>query len=373
MCSQVFDLEKEFEKMSPFNKSSLEIQGAWIGAGHPCFVIAEAGLNHNGDLEIARRLIDAAVICGADAIKFQKRTVDTLAIQSVLDAADDRFTGFGKTYRQIREYLEFGWDEYVELKHYCDERQIVFLCTAFDVEAADFLERLSVPAFKVASHSLTNLPLLDHLATIGKPVIMSTGMCTLDEIDEAVGVFQRCGSPVVLLHCVSSYPQPVEESNLAMITVLRDRYDIPVGYSGHEMGYLPTLTGVALGAAAVERHITLNKNLIGFDHKLSLEPDELFGMVRDIRAVERAMGTGEKTVSETEMITRRKYHVSIVAMRDIRPGQTITKSMLSLKNPGTGLPARCLDDVIGKKARVFIPADALLDFESLEPDEVKRE
>ena len=359
--------------MSPSDRPVLEIQGAWIGAGHPCFVIAEAGLNHNGELEMAKRLIDAAVICGADAVKFQKRTVDALAIQPVLDAPDDRFPEFGSTYRQIREHLEFGWDEYVELLRYCNERQVIFLCTAFDVESVGFLERLGVSAYKVASHSVTNLLLLASLAAIGKPVIMSTGMCTLDEIDEAVGIFQRHGTPFALLHCVSSYPQPAEESNLTMIAVLREQYGVPVGYSGHEIGYLPTLASVALGAAIVERHITLDRNLVGFDHKLSLQPDELLSMVRDIRTVEKAMGTGEKAVSEMEMITRRKYHVSIVAVRDIRPGQTITDSMLTLKNPGTGFPARLLNEVIGKRAKVFIPADTLLDSEMLEPNEVTRQ
>ena len=354
--------------MSLSNQTTLEIQGSSIGTGHPCFVVAEVGLNHNGDLQMAERLIDVAVICGADAVKFQKRTVATLAIQSVLDAPDDRFPEFGSTYRQIREHHEFGWDEYVELKRYCDERQIIFLCTAFDIDAADFLKRLGVSAYKVASHNLTNLPLLDHLAATGKPVIVSTGMCTLVEIDEAVEIFQRRNTPLALMHCVSAYPQPVEESNLAMIAALRKRYGIPVGYSGHELGYLPTLASVALGATIVERHITLDRNFVGFDHKLSLEPDELFQMVRDVRAIEKAIGTGEKAVSETEMITRRKYHVSIVATADIQPGQTITASLLTLKNPGTGLPARRINEVIGKKAQTFIPADSLLDFEMLEKE-----
>jgi len=355
--------------MSLSLQTTFEIQGRPIGAGQPCFVTAEAGLNHNGNLQMAKRLIDVAVICGADAVKFQKRTVAKLAIQSVLDAPDDRFPEFGSTYREIREHLEFGWDEYVELKRYCDERQIIFLCTAFDIDAADFLKRLGISAYKVASHNLTNLPLLDHLAAIGKPVIMSTGMCTLDEIDEAVGIFKRRNTPLGLMHCVSVYPQPVEESNLAMIKVLRERYGIPVGYSGHEIGYLPTLASVALGAAIVERHITLDRNLVGFDHKLSLEPDELFHMVRDIRAIEKTIGTAEKAVSETEMITRRKYHVSIVAMTDIQPGQTITESMLTLKNPGTGLPARRINEIVGMKARVPIPANTLLGSDMLDPDE----
>jgi len=352
--------------MSKADSADFEIEGVRIGAGHPCFVVGDAGLNHNGKLQMAKCLIDVAVVCGANAVKFQKRNVAELAIRSVLNAPDDRFPEFGSTYRQIREHLEFGWDEYVELKRYCDERQIVFLCTAFDIASVDFLERLDVSAYKVASHSVTNLLLLEHIAAIGKPVIMSAGMCTWDELDEAVAIFQFESTPLAVLHCVSSYPQQVNDSRLAMIAALRERYSIPVGYSGHEIGYLPTLAAVALGAAVVERHITLDHSLVGFDHKLSLEPDELFRMIREIRAIEKAMGPAEKVVSETEMITRRKYHVSIVSRTDIHPGQMITESMLTLKNPGTGLPARRIDEVVGKRAKVFIPADTLLDFEMLE-------
>jgi sialic acid synthase SpsE len=343
-------------------KPYIEFDGITIGPGHSCVVIAEAGLNHNGDLEIAKRLIDMAVICGADIVKFQKRTVDILAIQSVLDAKDTRFPEFGETYRQIREHHEFSLDEYALLKKYCEERKIAFLCTAFDIEAVDFLERLEVTAYKVASHSLTNLPLLEYLAKIGKPVILSTGMAQQDEVDSAVEVFNIKDSPLALLHCVSSYPQSAEESNLAMINKLRDHYHLPVGYSGHELGYLPTSVAVALGADIVERHITLDKELIGFDHKLSLEPAELFSMIRDIRTIEKTMGVDEKNVSETERVTRNKYHVSLVAAVDIHGGQEITESVLTLKNPGTGIPYKRINEVIGKVARDLIPVDTLIDF-----------
>ena len=348
------------------DKNTIEFQGIEIGPGYPCLVIAEAGLNHNGNLEMAKRLIDMAVTCGANVVKFQKRTVDTLAIQSVLDAQDDRFPDFGKTYRQIREHHEFGWDDYVVLKDYCEERNIEFLCTAFDIAAVDFLERLGVSAYKVASHSLTNLPLLSYLANIGKPVIMSTGMAHQDEVDAAVYVFKQKNAPLSLMHCVSSYPQAAEESNLVMISKLRERYSIPVGYSGHELGYLPTSVAVALGADIVERHITLDQKLVGFDHKLSLEPAGLFNMIRDIREIEKTMGESAKTVSENEMVTRNKYHVSIVSAEDIQAGQTIAESLLTLKNPGTGLPYKRMNEVIGKVAKEFISADTLIDLDMFE-------
>lgn len=195
---------------------------------------------------------------------------------------------------------------------------------------------------------------------------MSTGMCTFEEIDDAVRMFLGTDTRLALMHCVSSYPQQAEESNLGMIAKLRDRYSLPVGYSGHELGCLPTLASVALGADLVERHVTLDRSAVGFDHRLSLEPNELAEMIRSIRTVEAAMRPSAKSISETEMITRRKYQVSIVAARDIRPGETITNAMLTLKNPGTGLPARRITEVAGRKAKVFIPGDTLLDFQMLE-------
>ncbi|MDO8631201.1 MAG: N-acetylneuraminate synthase family protein, partial [Phycisphaerales bacterium] len=216
-----------------------------VGNGQPCFVIAEAGLNHNGELPLALELIDKAIEGGADAVKFQKRTVDVLAVADVLDAEDARFPSFGRTYRQIREHLEFDLDEYRELVAHAAKRGIPFLCTPFDVPALEFLERLALPGYKIASHSVTNLPLLERVAEVGKPVIMSTGMCTFEEIDRAVDVFTRRGTPLALMHCVSAYPTPMNQCNLRMVDALRDRYHVPVGYSGHELGYVPTLAAVA--------------------------------------------------------------------------------------------------------------------------------
>jgi sialic acid synthase SpsE len=342
------------------------ILGKSIGAASPCYIIAEAGLNHNGDVTLAKRLIDMAVVSGCDAVKFQKRTVDSLAVQSVLDAPDDRFPEFGDTYRKIREHLEFNFEQYSELMEYCDEREMTFLCTAFDTDAADFLERIGVPAYKVASHSVTNLPLLDYIAELGKPTIMSTGMCTLEELDLAVGIFLKYNCPISLMHCVSSYPQPFKESNLSMIGILKQRYKVPVGYSGHEIGYLPTLAAVAMGVDMVERHITMDNNMIGFDHKISLEPAALANMVRDIRAIGTMSGNGEKCVSDTEMITRKKYHVSIVAREDIKLGEVLKANMLTFKNPGTGLQPRQLVQILGRKAKIDIPADTLIRLDMLE-------
>ena len=325
-----------------------------------CYVIAEAGLNHNGSVEIAKGLIDVAAIAGADAVKFQKRTIDKLAVGSVLDAPDDRFPEFGKTYREIRQHLEFSMDEYRELKDYTQAKGLDFMVTAFDTEAVDFLEGLGVEVYKLASHSATNLELLDYLARLRKPTVLSTGMAELEELDRAVEIFRQHDAPLVLLHCVSAYPTPLADCNLAMIDVLKERYRLPVGYSGHELGYLPTVIAVAMGAQMVERHFTLNKTMVGFDHKMSLEPDELIAMVRDIHNVRKTRGTGEKRVSETEWITRRKYHVSMASAVAITKGAELSETMVSYRNPGTGIPSKLAHTVLGKRAVRDIPADALL-------------
>jgi len=325
-----------------------------------CYIIAEAGLNHNGSMELARNLIDVVASAGADAVKFQKRNVGSLAVGHVLDARDNRFPGLGTTYRQIRERLEFNFEQYQELKEYVESRGLDFLCTPFDHQSVDFLERLGVNSYKVASHSNTNLPLLKEIAAIGKSVYMSTGACTLEELDDAVEVFKSRSIRLTLLHCVSSYPTPVEEVNLGMIDFYRKRYEVPVGYSGHEIGYIPTIAAVALGAAAVERHFTMDKGLAGFDHKLSLEPAELKAMLKDIRAVEESLGITEKSVTEREIITRNKYKVSMASRQAISKGTIITAEMITYKNPGTGIHPRDADKVLGKKAAVDIPEDVLI-------------
>ncbi|MBM4135160.1 MAG: hypothetical protein FJ245_15520 [Nitrospira sp.] len=331
-----------------------------------CYVIAEAGLNHNGSVAIAKKLIDVASVAGVDAVKFQKRTVDKLAVRSVLDARDDRFPEFGTSYRQIREHLEFGRDEYLELKRYSESKGLDFLVTAFDTDAVDFLDEIGVQCYKMASHSLTNLRLLEYQAKGGKPTILSTGMADTGEIDRAVSVFIERKAPLALMHCVSAYPTPLAECNLAMIDTLRQRYGLSVGYSGHELGYLPTLLAVARGAQLVERHFTLDKGMVGFDHKISLEPDELIDMVRKIRVIPGIVGSGEKQVSKTEWITRKKYHVSMASAVPIPAGSVLTEAMIVYRNPGTGIPCKLAHTVLGKRAVRNIAESELLSADMFE-------
>ena len=302
-----------------------------------CYVIAEAGLNHNGSINIAKELINVAFEAKASAVKFQKRTIKELATKKTLEAIDNRFPNFGKTYKEIREHLEFDIQQYKELKSYTESKGMDFIVTAFDIEAADFLDELQVEIIKLASHSLTNLDLLEYLAASNKKIIMSTGMAELEEVDNAVAIFKKYDTPLLLMHCVSAYPTPLEECNLSMIKKLSERYSIPVGYSGHEIGWLPTKIAVGLGATAIERHYTLDKKMVGFDHKISLEPDELKQMIKDIRLIE-----------------------SMVSNRIIKKGEPLTKNLITYKNPGTGIPKKNEKTVLGKLAKYQIEADILL-------------
>ena len=229
-----------------------------------------------------------------------------------------------------------------------------------------------VEAYKIASHCLTNLPLIEHIARKGKPMLVSTGMSTIDEIDETVMLIKKYNCPFMLFHCVSSYPQSAEESNLKMINVLSKRYNVPVGYSGHEIGIIISLAAIALGAKAIERHFTLDRNMIGFDHKLSLQPEELKELITKGREIERALGSGEKKITDKEWITRKKYHYSIVSKVNIPKGTIITKSMLTAKNPGTGLETRYLPKIVGKKAVVDIKEDEIITFDMIEKNHKPR-
>ncbi|GAT73741.1 N-acetylneuraminate synthase family protein [Microbacterium hydrocarbonoxydans] len=269
-----------------------------IGGGHPAYVIAEIGLNHNGDVEIAKRLIDVAARAGADAVKFQKRTPEISTPEHMRDVP--RETPWGTmSYLEYRRRVEFGRDEYIEIGDHATMLGLDWFASPWDVPSVEFLEDLNVVAHKVASASLTDTELLLALRETGKPIILSTGMSTSEQIDRALDTLGT--DRVVLLHATSTYPLEPEEANLRVIATLRDRYPgIPVGYSGHERGLQISLAAVALGAVAVERHITLDRTMWGSDHAASLEPAGLEHLVRDIRVIEKALGDGVKRVFDSE-------------------------------------------------------------------------
>jgi len=315
-----------------------------------CIFIAEAGLNHNGDLQEALSMIEVAKEAGADFVKFQRRDVKSLATESVLNAPDNRFPTLGSNYREIREKHEFSNTEYLQLIERAANLEIGFMVTPFDLKSFLDLEEVGVEHYKVASHGVTNYPLLDALALSGKPTVLSTGMSTLDEIREAVRRLRGpSGNLVAVLHCVSSYPTPSNEVNLRTINNLQEIFGIRVGYSGHELGSLPTLVAVALGATVVERHFTRDKSQEGFDHHMSLDSEELANLIRTIREVELMLGDGSKRLLESEMIARNKYRLSMVASRDLLPGEFLTTQDFHFRNPGIGIAPELADEFLGSR------------------------
>ena len=267
-----------------------------IGPGKPCYVIAEIGINHNGDIDLAKKLINVALGSGCDAVKFQKRTIDVVYTPEEL--AKPRESPFGATNGDLKRGLEFEQEEYEEIDRYCREVKIDWFASCWDEASVDFIAQFKVPCFKIASASLTDDNLLRHTRAVGKPIILSTGMSTIQEVDHAVEVLGK--KDLVLLHACSTYPAYYEELNLHVIDVLRDRYRVPVGYSGHETGLPSSVAAAVLGACMIERHITLDRSMWGSDHAASLEPNGITRLVRDIRLIEKSMGDGVKRVLERE-------------------------------------------------------------------------
>jgi len=268
-----------------------------IGDGKPCFIIAEIGINHNGDINIAKKLIDLAAFAGCDAVKFQKRTIDV--VYSAEELAKPRENPFGTTNGDLKYGLEFGLKEYKEINKYCRDKKIMWFASCWDEGSVDFIDQFKVPCYKIASASLTDDELLKHTSAKGKPIIMSTGMSTLEQIDHAVEIIGK--DNLIILHTTSTYPALYTELNLSVIPALRKRYGVPVGYSGHETGIASSIAAVALGACVVERHITLDRAMWGSDQAASLEPNGISRLVRDIRLWEQAKGDGVKRVFEREI------------------------------------------------------------------------
>lgn len=267
-----------------------------VGSGHPCYIIAEIGINHNGDVDLAKRLISIAVAAGCDAVKFQKRTVEI--VYSAEELARPRESPFGNTNGDLKYGLEFDYDDFAEIDRYCNEVKISWFASCWDEPSVDLINRFDVPCYKIASASLTDDHLLRHTRATGKPILLSTGMSTIEEIDHAVEVLGK--DNLAILHASSTYPAYYEELNLLAIRTLEERYGVPVGYSGHESGLPSSVAAVALGACIVERHITTDRAMWGSDHAASLEPNGITKLVSYIRVTERALGDGVKRVLERE-------------------------------------------------------------------------
>jgi N-acetylneuraminate synthase len=282
--------------------TSVRLGNRPVGPGQPAFIVAEIGINHNGDLELARKLVDAAVAAGCDAVKFQKRTIEL--VYTAEELARPRESPYGTTNGDLKRGLEFGYDAYVELDRHCRRHGIPWFASCWDPRAVDFVEAFDPPCCKIASACLADDDLLHHHRSKGRPILLSTGMSSSEQIDHAVSVL--AGGALVLLHCTSAYPSRIEELNLKVIPRLAERYDVPVGYSGHEVGLATTVAAVALGACVVERHLTLDRAMWGSDQAASVEPQGFSRLVRDIRAVERALGDGIKRVYDSECLARSK-------------------------------------------------------------------
>ena len=348
-------------------QSTIKIGEREVGAGRPCFVIAEAGVNHNGSLPLARQLVDAAKQAGADAVKFQtfqaERVVSPFAAKAAYQVET---TGDAENQLEMVKKLELPPQVFRELHAYCGQRGILFLSTPFDDESADLLDGLGMLAFKVPSGEITNLPFLDHLARKGKPLIVSTGMSDLEEVRAAVETLGRAGNrELVLLHCVSSYPTSLTSVNLRAMQTLRETFSVPVGFSDHTLGTTIPLAAAALGACVIEKHLTLDCSFPGPDHRASLEPAEFTAMVEGIRAVEAALGDGQKRRMPEEENTAEVARRSLVAACAIPAGTVLRTEHIAILRPGTGLPPAMRSQLVGRRLRREVEAGTLFTLEML--------
>lgn len=330
----------------------IKIKNKYIGEGRPCFIVAEAGVNYNGNLKLAKKLVDEAKKAGADAVKFQVFKADNLVIVGM------------RQYKMLKR-LEFSDSNFEELKKYCDKKNIIFLSTPHTEEAIDFLESL-VPAYKISSSDLTNPSFLEKVAKKKKPILLSTGMATLKEVREAVKTIKKQGNnKIILLHCTTNYPCPLEEVNLRAMLTLKKEFNLPVGYSDHTLGIMVPIMAVAMGAQVIEKHFTINRNLPGPDHKVSLEPKELKEIVKSISDVEKALGSDIKKPTKSEEKIKKVVRKSIVAKIDIIKGTKIKKGMLAIKRPGTGIEPKNLNKIIGRIVKKNIMKDELISWRKI--------
>jgi len=331
------------------------------------FIIAEAGVNHNGSLDLALRLADAAKASGADAVKFQTFRADLIATRSAHKAPyQERTTAHAESQFEMLQRLELDAAAHRCLIDHCRQIGIQFLSSPFDAQSADLLATMDVPLYKVPSGEITNLPFLKHLARKGRPLILSTGMSTLGEVEEAVNVLQAAGaSKLTLLHCVTEYPAPYAEVNLRAMHTLKCAFGLPVGYSDHTPGIDIAIAAVALGAEVIEKHLTLDRSLLGPDHAASLEPSELQQMVVAIRHVEAALGTGIKAPAPCELPNLSVARKSVVAARLLPAGHQLRIGDLDIKRPGNGLAPKLLPELIGRTLRAGLAKDEIISWDHL--------
>lgn len=336
--------------------------GDGIGKGHRCFIIAEAGVNHNGSRDIAFQMVDAAARAGANAIKFQTfNPTSVVSVEAPKAKYQERTTGKGQSQLEMLHGLALSADDHGSLVQYCRQKGVMFLSTPFDKESIELLAKYDPPLLKVASGEITNSPFLELLGAQHKPVVLSTGMSYLAEVEEAVRVLESAGcSDIILLHCVSSYPADPESANLRAMKSMRSAFQRPVGFSDHTPGIEIPLAAAALGACVIEKHFTLNKAMRGPDHAMSLDPVELRSLVDGIRLVEKAMGDGIKRPTEQEEDVRRVARRSVVTSKALDKGTVVERDLVEFKRPGHGFPPSRVSELIGRRLRNPMNADAVI-------------
>lgn len=349
------------------NSLDFTIGSRKVGRSQPCFVIAEVGVNHNGDPELARKLILAAARAGADAVKFQAFQTGKLLTKNAPKAEyQKRTTGTGETQQEMIRSLELPLDLYPQLQVEASEKGLIFLSTAFDIDSLDYLANLGLPAFKVPSGELTHPALLERIASKGRPILVSTGMSTLEEVAAAVRLLEAEGARhLCLLQCTSSYPAAPGDANLRAMATMEKAFGLPVGFSDHTEGIEVALGAVALGAVVIEKHLTLDRKMEGPDHQASIEPNEFHSLVRAIRKVESALGTGEKKPVPAEENVASVARRSLVAARDIESGAILTEKDIVCKRPGTGIAPTQISQVLGRHVGRTIAAGELIVWEDL--------
>lgn len=337
-----------------------------LGDSHHCFIIAEAGVNHNGNINCAKKLIEVAADAKVDAVKFQTFKTENLVTKTTKTAEyQHRNTGESSYYEMIKN-LELSKEQFRELKEYAESKGLVFMSTPAGKEDTDELYELGIKLCKVDSSNLTNIPHLEHMAKKGLPMIISTGMANLGDIEEALEVVYKTGNQnIILLHCTADYPPDVETVNLQAIQTLRQAFQVPVGYSDHTLGISVAIAAVALGACVIEKHITLDKTMKGPDHKVSLEPHELKELVQAIRTTEKAMGTPIKMPTTQEKKNMTIMRKSMTSKKNIKKGTIITEDMITIKRPGDGIPPKYVQIVIGRTTRRDIPEDTTIKWEDV--------
>jgi sialic acid synthase len=335
--------------------------GRVLGDGCPVYIIAEIGINHNGDFELAKKMIDVAAKTGVDAVKFQKRTVDEMYTHEFLDRPYTKYYSFGATYGEHKKHLEFTNDQFIELHQCAEKANVDFIVSGFDFTGFDFIERqLNVSIHKIASPFINHYPLLKKVAEYGKPLILSTGMHSYDEVKASVEFIRKINKNIILLQATTLYPCPDDQANLKTIKTFRDDFNVLVGYSSHDKGVILPSASVVLGACVIEKHFTLDRTMIGPDHAASVEPRGLELIVKYSHVTERGLGSGSKIIQNGEFDARSKYGVSMVSKKKLKKNQILKEEDITVKCPGGGISPVHFWDCIGKIAKRDIPEDTII-------------